>query len=649
MPKASAVPSPPLPAAPGPNSTYEERGKWVIGLFKYFQWFHQSPKFGLVQALAKLADGDSGRADALEYASRVMDYRYPGDTPAEYHEIFTYPVLARFLYMFGDQLSPQQRSHLESGLVGRAKDLLQHGTENHAIMRVSSAYLFGQYFPREKWTVEMPGLDPRVMTSPELMAAAKALLMERGHGFYTNGNTEMQSPTYSVVNILPLLNLWDFAQDPEVRDAAEALLLYHVAELALNDFEGHIMPPCIRQPVNQDRYGAPPETPVRLISAAQEMSWLLWNQNEFIPLDFIHAKEPAYDVLIALSKWRPPEALNQIATGYGTPYGIKARTPYMTGTWGEWGRDRPDYLYRIVWRDALFAIGGGFQRVKPSGYFFENALFRIVWHSANRYNYLECSQPYWHSNQGEEDWDDGTDTPFQQIAVNENTAIVLFDIPAKDPWPGAGIAQWAQMRSQHSDHLLQVAQCRFPKTVDEVVQADPWCFLREGDVYIGIRVLVPGYLLRKDLGGTMVSFDEIKSYNSKTGFVFEAGTRQTAGSFVQFQARLKSNPLQIDWDTMDVSYTSSDHDTLRIKYNPSLTLDADGFADTIPSIWINDEPLEYRGEPLIESPYVTLKDSILTIGRNITVDWSGKLPVITLPGYPSSADASLRHGEITAQ
>jgi hypothetical protein len=61
------------------------------------------------------------------------------------------------------------------------------------------------------------------------------------------GHQELLSTTYDVLSARSSVNLWEFARDPVVRDAGEALTLYHVALHALNNFDGHTMPPLNRR------------------------------------------------------------------------------------------------------------------------------------------------------------------------------------------------------------------------------------------------------------------------------------------------------------------------------------------------------------------------------------------------------------------
>jgi len=641
---SSAAGQPPAPpstqgSSPPEPSTLDERSEWLISLFKGFTNFHPNPKIGLAQDLAKLAANDGNAPDALQRASRAMDFRFPGDTPTDFREIFTYPGLTRFLYMFGGRLSPEQLGHLKATLVARAHDLLSHGTENHAIMRASSAYLLAQYFPDAIWTE-----NKKIMTSAEMMLEAKNLLLSRGRGFYHFASAEMVSTTYSIVNIYPLLNLCEFAGDPEVRNTAAALAIYHLTQIALNDYDGHAMPAFERQNSPQARFG-PKDTPPtgRYTTNLQQVMWLLWDQNKVVADDFLHAPDAVYPLFFALSHWRAPSLIDRLAAGEGTPYWIRGVTPVITLDWGSWDKNTPDWIYRTVWRDRLFAIGGGACRFKPAGYYLDNNMFNIVWASNNRFNYLECTQPYWRSNEGEDDWDHGTATPFEQMGIGRHSAIVLFDIPAQDPWPGVGDKRWTVLRDQHSQALLQVAQCRFPKSVDEVVRRDPWFFIREGDVYIGIRPLSEAPEFVANLTGTNADFYEIKCRAAKTGFVFEVGDQSTHGSFKAFQAKVPTNLLDADLDNLDVTYSDSHNESLRVKYNQSLTPDANGYINTIPSVWNNGTEVTFTDSPVIDSAPVTLRDGVLSVSLgndHLTIDWSGRLPKISLPGNPSSSDGA---------
>ncbi|WFB37838.1 hypothetical protein P3T73_08720 [Kiritimatiellota bacterium B12222] len=602
----------------------DERKQWLISCFNEVEDISENPKIGMPEALAKLVLSHGTDEEALDYASKVMDFTSRFDRGDAYGSIFTYPALAQFLYLFGDQLNESQTEHLKTSLTFRARDLLGHGTENHAAMRIASGYLFAQYFPDETWRDE----GGNSYTSAQIMADTKKKLLERGKGFYRAGNNEVLSPTYAIVNIYPMLNLVDYAKDPEVQAAAEAMVLYHVAYLALNDFEGHLMPPYNRENVPQDRFN--PTRTREYRAPTLHLLWLWFGHNQVVPEDFTISIEPAYALFLALSNWQPPTSLVRVAQGENAPYATRSSIPFF----GYWGNSVPHETYRMVWRDTQFAIGTGVQRFAPDEFYLDYSMFAIAWSSANRFNYLECMHPYWRSNLGEDYWMKGKHSPFQQSFVYKNTAITLFDIPQEDPWAGVGVQQrWPEERNQHTDNLIALGQCRFPKSVDEVVKTNDWYFLREGEVYIGIRVLKPGHAYLTTLtGGGLDDFNVIKSRERKTGFVFELGSAETHTSFEAFRTALLKNKPEVDWEAMEVSYTNSYGDKIHMVQQRKPSKENPKYVWLLPEVEVNDTPFTFTDWPLMESPDILMKDSILRIGNGknqIVVNWTGELPSIT--------------------
>lgn len=248
--------------------------------------------------------------------------------------------------------------------------------------------------------------------------------------------------------------------------------------------------------------------------------------------------------------------------------------------------------------------------------------------------------PYWYSNQGEDYWHT-THSPFQQAGLYRNTAILMFNIPEKDPWPDrADQKQWLDTRNKHFDKLIQLGQVRFPMTVDELVQDGDFYFFREGNVYVSVRVLKPGHTLQtledqwmKDQVGSPDTFYVIKSHEAQTGFVFEVGTADDHGSFKAFQDKIRTNLLKVDWDTLEVSYRNSGGDEMRFCYDTDMSEDKDGYIRLAPVLWINNEKRDIANWPVAESPVLSLRDGVLRAdqgGDSFKVDWSGELPQIEL-------------------
>jgi hypothetical protein len=601
-----------LMAAPPPTEdSFDARRAWLIEQFRD-QKIRGHQKTGIPDAFTRLVLSDGKDAEALEYLSKY---------PVKSNEFFDYPWLARALHSYGQHFSPEQIERLRGNLA-RVTDWLDHGTENHAAMRVASGYLFAQYFPDATWRA-----GKRQLTSQELMAEAKQKILDRGRGFYRIGNNEQLSTTYALLNAYPMLGLYDFAEDPEVRQAADALLLYHAVTVAVNNFDGHLMPPFNRRNRAQWRFAGPElKGNKRYLPVHHTMSWLLWGQNQVIAEDFTSAAEPPYAVFFAVTTWRAPEAVNRIARGEGTPYELRS----TLSAFNQWGQAREFETLRYVYRDQDFAIGTPVaHRFSPGGFYLDYHLFNIVWKSDNRLRALEAMHPYWRSNHGEDLWKE-THSPFQQFAAHRNTAIMMCDIPQADPWATQGAEQyWIKQRDKHADDLMKLAQVRFPASVEELTQEGDVYFFKEADVYISVRVLQPGHQLDSQ---SVPDYHVIKSRAARTGFVFEVGTAKQHGDFATFRKAITENPVKVDWDLMEAQYRDSGGTTLRMRMEPPGGENALGPLEIRPSVWIDGEAVGADGWPILQSPVATLQAGVLRVGsadEQATVDWSGALPQIS--------------------
>jgi hypothetical protein len=532
---------------------------------------------------------------------------------------------------------------------------------------VSAQYLLPQYFPDATWSVaRLVGrkfaIDGRqTFTSQQMMDEARDKILRRGRGFYRVGHQELLSTTYDVLSARSSVNLWEFARDPAVRDAGEALTLYHVGLHALNNFDGHTMPPYNRRNQLQMRFGSGAGSSGRLNHHGYT-AWMLWGQNNIVPPG-VDEKEAGQflrstgfhqygfgsdpvelaSAFLPTSGPRLPGALNRIAQGAEVPYEVRG----ANGQYGSWGDAKNLEVLRYGWRDKNFAIGGpvaeNFHPGMPPGskesdrqrgFYDCYEMFSIVWKSENRLRALEAMHPHWRSNQGEDYWRT-THSPFQQTGVHRNVAITMFNIPDKDPWPDRGRKDWIALRDKHFNNLIKLGQVRFPRTVDEIVANGDFYFFREGDVYVAIRVLKPGHTQYelKDVFSNEL-FHVVKSREARTGFVFEVGTAQEHASFGAFQQAVRKNPLVVDWGKLEVSYTSTRGDELRFRYDTDYKEDAESFIKIVPELWINGKlrELDFDKWPLAESPVMTLKDSILRIeqgGERVEVDWRREVPRIS--------------------
>ncbi|PRQ05537.1 hypothetical protein ENSA7_45830 [Enhygromyxa salina] len=525
------------------------------------------------------------------------------------------------LGLYWEHFSEAQRQEMKDCMKSW-HEINGHGTENHALMKNFAGFLFTQWFPEEDdWLTNQGPL----VSGDELHESIKANLLQVMSSLYDKGYTENLSTTYDMLHLFPLLGLYAFADDDEIVRAAEAALLFHYANLAMNTFHGITLPPYNRsnyQQVNANYHGVQPNV--------QFMNWMYWPEGTNITDDVETWRSHSHNSTVVYNasiEWCPPDVIRKVATGNTTSYtghGSFAR-------FGAWGDGPSHDNMRTVYRTGDYAVGTGFLRYQPGGFYVNFKNFMLAYASSDTYNYIESSHNYWGSALSEAAaWRGASNSPFHEIAHHENTVISLFNIPELDPWEGLG--SWADQRLQAP---IQRADTRYPKSVDEVVESEGWIFMREGEVYVGIRPL-RDYVIDTETTDELAEFNMIRSEGATNAIVYELGTVAQHGSFEGFQAQLQSNPLEIDWEALSVSYTDSDGDVLRATWvAPDYVYDSDVVAVVRPEIEINDviQP-EFDPElwPVLEGPYVSLVDRVLTVhqgGRTLTVDWSGEMPVVT--------------------
>ena len=616
-------------------STYQNRKQWILDGYTNAT-LPESGKHGLPRAIARLASNPHDQV-ALKYITGILDSK--GQT------MFDFPGVALALCRYWNSFSPEQIAAIKSDLERLAKPdksggegFMGHGTENHATMMWSGAYLFGQLFPDAKWA--------NGMTSQQLMADMKERMRKTFKNVYQKGYTEYLSTTYEIVMNFPVEILLEYAKDPEVKAIAGAFMLYKWSLISLNSFEGNVLAPYSRMNTQEDH-----QTDDQ-IAATTYYNWLMWGWGPATGnvkiSDYLKWQETSYSVYAALSNIVPDDIFFQLADSKTAPFTLKS----SASTFGTYGTGVPHMMMRNVYRDKTFAIGTGNFRWVPGGDYadHDNNGFSIVWNSPDRFNYIGCFHPYWYSDGDDPDrtpetWTHGNISPFQQTAHHKNTVITLFDIPEKDPWPEKpSAAKWA-WRDGHAEKLIQRGMIRYPESVDEKVEEQGWIFLREDKTYIGIKPLKSYYEQTNLTGKGLDGFNIVKSDHAQTGFIFELGTEDEFGNFEKFRGKLVKNKLTVNWDNLMVSYTDSQKDKLEIQYKPGLPVVAEspvpehwvkqgntGMAESVPAVTVNGKPeTPYREWPMIESPFINMNNSVLDINYNktkIVVDWQGDYPKI---------------------
>lgn len=633
----------------------EGRGGWLLEL----NWPESNAhwKFGATYALANLYNYPKGSARSNKAVSDIT--LIMGD---QYSESRAAPLgVIRAIYMFGKRFSDSQLDKIR--IDSQAKThWAGGGTENHHIMALCNGYLLAQKFPTGLWYPG--GTWTAKVTSAELMTMNKEELRKQGQLQYERSFYEALSPTYLAIHIVPLLNLFDFAIDEEVKSIAEAMLYHILARLSVNSYEGYILDPYNRF-YNScfTNGGIGPGADDGNKTPGVLFNWLYWNQ--FIPTEerFVSPNafnDNLYMVYAALSGFRPPVELEHIANIYtsGKAHWVKtsepqSRTvePYVNGD--PWS---PGAYRRRVWRDKEFAMSSAVGYHIPNGFYnASGSKFGIAYRTADRLNYIQAGHPYFNSNATDLSWWQGPDSPFMQVAHHQNTAIVMFNIPSADPWPNEGREDLRQPRQNHVNSLRKECAVRYPLSMDEAVTVNnpdetTWYFLREGETYIGIRTLTPAGTPQEYAGSWRSLFAVPSDHGgrSQSGFIIEIGNSKTVGgrfdSFDAFQTVLTQQQPTVVWGSgttpsLTVEYTNAENVTLKTEYDYNLDSDGEFKVHMFPGVWVNGNPDLSDPWPDIDArtaggqPLVTMVNKVLTItdpanGTGMSIDWNGNLPVI---------------------
>ncbi len=571
-----------------------------MGAPSYFGDSYQKSKS--YDLLAATALKGCGPAEWPAYMASLstLPVGYPPDGPVE---MFSLPPLVRYLYQFGDCMNPAQKQKLLSGFTSQKQYLTGHGTLNHAIMRATSWYLLAQYFPEAKWT----HWDGKVYTSPQLMAELKRLMDGRKARFYKSGQYEWLSPTYAMINVFPLLNLIDFAADPQVRKTAEEEATLEVAVLRAHSFHGVIVPPLTRK--NLDQHNATDNPQDYTPAITQDLLWYYFGEPANLSSYDFRRNEPFYAIFLGLSNWLPPADVLDMSPAKSGGYTIKLITPGF----GIWDAETTPEIYGNAYIADDFAVGTGNQLFDPGGYSGHIQTFSILLKSDKPQNQIECYHPFWKSNAGEDAWGGDRSSPFQQMyRYDKSSVVMLFDIPKKDPWVLGDDNHAFAERTLHKDALLQLAECRIPRGFDEVIKERDWVFVRQGKAFVAMATMLganeydhaPIELTKKYL--------IVKVREPRTALFFRAERETPEMNFAQFRKSVRNQLPLYDASSSSVTLTEQSGVLTQVQFKLQPDPDGKRWAG-IPKVLHNGKPALQDNSYVIDSPVLKLRNGGLTI------------------------------------
>jgi len=211
---------------------------------------------------------------------------------------FTLVGMTRLFFLFPEAPAINQNRITILKKVFERKDSYNaftgEGTENHISMSRTSGYLFAQA------ALKYPEIFP---SASEYLHAMKEWILYTARKYYYVGNGEWNSSIYETYNIIGWLNLYDFAEDPEIRMAARAVLDFYAANMALHYSWGTIGGPEMR--------GTGPDS--ANTNSMNYLCWLWFAQDDREPPFGFKGSQYVQSVHAATSVYHPPSALRPLA------------------------------------------------------------------------------------------------------------------------------------------------------------------------------------------------------------------------------------------------------------------------------------------------------------------------------------------------
>ncbi len=463
-------------------------------------------------------------------------------------ELFALPALVRYLYQFGSCLEPAQKKQVLANL-SIPQALIGHGTTNQAIVQASSWYLLAQYFPDHQWR---DIYNQRSYSSAQLMAILKAQMLQRTRGIFHFGHDEWLSPNYALLDVYPLLNLIDFAADADLAANAGDEATLEVAMLRANSFHGELVPPLTRKTVDQRNAEDAPRSYAP--SVTQQMVWYYFGEPSGLGLyDFRSGLGAFFVSMLGISEWLPPDPVLGLDASAQVSE-VKTVTPQFT----YWGAHDQPWIYGDSVIGPDFSIGTGNQIIDPQGIGDHTQTFSILLRSDKPHNEIECYQPYWRSARGEDAWSDDRSSPFQQMYRYDTSSVVmLFDIPAQDPWKSDSANRIWKERAEHAGALLQLVTCRFARDFDETVEEPDWIFVREGHTFVAMATLHGKNDYDQSSPTLLRHYRVIKIRQARTALFFRVERERADMNFAQFRQTVRRAVPQYDPDQSMASLTEA--------------------------------------------------------------------------------------------
>ena len=487
-------------------------------------------------------------------------------------------------------------------------------TENHQILYHSSEYLIGQMFPND--TFPNSG-----MTGQQHVDHAAPLIKQWLDWRGQFGFSEWHSNTYYVEDIGALVNLVDFAMDPEIVVKAAMVLDLMAFDFAVNYFN-NVYATSMGRAYDGSRIKE--DTLAYASDSIREAAWLLVGAGDkptdggdlaacALATSDVYAPPPILEAIANnASQYFEGYERNNLAISEGPQYGLNyLESGDLMYWWGLSGQIAPEtieqsyYLINQYERDPMTAFGPQIllDAIKWLAFFHGESLSEysqqlkaisrgLLLESADIYTYRT---PYYQLA-GAQDHKKGENGGQELIwqATLDNQAYILTSSPGGYTqdldqlyvggwkprgtfYKNVGILQYDRetmpFEAEAAIFLLNLfmgfkfyTHAYFPKgAFDKVVESDKWTIGKKGDGYVALYTYEPSF---------WASSSEIKSWGQKNAYIVELGSAEEFGSFENFVAKIEQASVSITPQSLgyEIKYTSPSQGPISVAWNGPMTV-----------------------------------------------------------------------------
>jgi hypothetical protein len=541
-------------------------------------------------------------------------------------DAFKAPGIVRLLYLFPQDETLEQVEQQYFQYLFPPKDREKKhnfwtsgGTENFVNMLRTSGYLLAQ-----------KAVPLKLPQSTQRLREKEKWLRYKADKTYQTGTAEWDSSSYTIFNLIGWLNVYDFAENEEIKAIAKAVLDYYASAIALKYTYGV--------------YGGAEQRGGSAMSSYNSytdyLGWLWFS--EYIPTEDSFFNWPQYIQLIhpATSSYRPPKEAIVLARKQQPEVSLyqNAKANYGLGK-----LEIPEVFYidkTYTLGTALVTNGEQIVNWKLVSYPSQSDEEAIVVTGSNSYGKNQTK-----NGMGK--------TLFDRYLQHRNVLVQMSYVPQEvksqlrtqqfrifvvniiDRIPCGNTCQHF-LRNQvnktvspitypitKKNHKYYVANyLSFPENT-EIVDREGVYFVRLNETYLAIFPF-PKQPLKTQVKGNRTYLEVSAPLDTLTGFMIEVGNKIDHNSFGDFQTAIATDRLdlkQLDWEKL--RYKTLDERQLLIDYNQ---------LQTQATLRVNNRLITWQPLHLYQGDNLQLKERVLRLESSESVyqvDFQNEVPVFS--------------------